>query len=995
MVSVPRGAHSPRKTLQPPPHAAGPVASRIYNAPVSGAPSSLRILLTNTALHNRAGSELYVHDLALELRRRGHEPVVYSPRVGEVGRAIRRAGVPVVDDLAAIDAPPDLVHGQHHLETMAALARFPGVPAIYVCHGRLPWEEVPPVHPRIVRYVAVSRIVHEHVASVEGIDGGRVRLVGNFVDTARFRPRGPLPAAPRRALLFDNHASEEGYVPAIREACAREGIAFDVVGLYSGNATSEPERILGGYDVVFARGRAALESLAVGAAVIVCGVEGAGPMVRRGNLDQLLGDNFGIRAMRGTISESWAREALRAYDAADATAVAAAVRSTRSLEAVAGELVALYREALAEWHAAPRGDAARDEALASARYGRWLSLSVGERLQQAADVAAERDELARQAAHLRGELAQLRGSLTFRLYDRVTRSRALRKAYRIIARPFKRNGAQPVTEEIVSQRLAPPSLPVRRPLEPGAPELACVVMSVGAPASLPSAVRSLLAQSEPVELVVVNSGGGGAAELLRRAGIEGVNVIERGELLWPGAARNEGILATRAPWVAFLAADCVAEPGWVAGRLARHRAGALAVSSAVTNLAADNPPAWAAHVALFSRRMPGLAASEAAHYGVSYDRRLFDRFGLFRADLRTGEDTELNGRLRGVELAWAPEVRSAHRHPVTARGLLGDQRERGRRMAAGLHRLTGRRAGLRVARNAIVRLPSSLRTAWRGSLPGERRRVAAAAPLLLPAAASYAFGALGATGPETEIVPPRRTHRILALLAARNEETNLPQWLANVAPQVDGIVALDDGSSDATAAILASHPSVLELISIPAREPHVWDEPRNRRLLVEAALRHGAEWMIVVDADERLERGFRERAEAEIERAGREGHLAYRVTMRELWSDPARYRVDGVWGAKRPPRFFRARADHEFDERPFHGWWAPLNSMPGGDCAAADIVVYHLRMIRPEDRLARRRRYEDLDPDNAFQEIGYGYLTDETGLELEPIPDGRHYEPMD
>jgi hypothetical protein len=165
-------------------------------------------------------------------------------------------------------------------------------------------------------------------------------------------------------------------------------------------------------------------------------------------------------------------------------------------------------------------------------------------------------------------------------------------------------------------------------------------------------------------------------------------------------------------------------------------------------------------------------------------------------------------------------------------------------------------------------------------------------------------------------------------------------------------------------------------------------------LLVEAALRHGAEWMIVIDADERVEAGFRGKVDAEIARAGREGNLAYRVTLRELWNAPDRYRVDGVWGEKRPPRLFRARADHQFDDRAFHGYWAPLNSLRDGDCPTADVIVYHLRMMRAADRLARRRRYEQLDPDNEHQSIGYGYLTDETGLALETLPPGRHYEPM-
>lgn len=232
--------------------------------------------------------------------------------------------------------------------------------------------------------------------------------------------------------------------------------------------------------------------------------------------------------------------------------------------------------------------------------------------------------------------------------------------------------------------------------------------------------------------------------------------------------------------------------------------------------------------------------------------------------------------------------------------------------------------------------------------------------------------------------------RLVALLAVRNGMRHLPGFLRNVAPQVDGIVALDDGSTDGTPDLLAGHPSVLELIRRPSDRPG-WDEVGNHRALVAAGLRHDAEWLLCVDADERLERQFRARAQRVIERGRRLGHSAYAVRLRELWDDPRQYRADGIWGQKMIARFFRARADHEFDPAPIHASKAPMQGKVRGFFPGADLTIYHLGMLRPEDREARRRRYETSDPDRRWQKIGYEYLTDLRGLELRRVSTRRMY----
>jgi glycosyl transferase family 4 len=373
----------------------------------------LRILITNHGLKERAGSELYVRELALGLLRSGHSPIVYSPKLGEVATEIRKATVPVVDDLSSVSVQPDLIHGHHHVETMTALLHFPHVPAVFFCHGWLPWEETPPHFPRILRYVAVDDTCRDRLVCEHGIAEERVRVILNFVDLERFAQRAELPAKARRALVFSNNASESSYVAHVREACRRAGISLEVVGLQAGRTSERPEKLLGQYDIVFAKARCALEALAVGTAVVLCDQAGLGPIVTTTNLERLRRLNFGIRTLQQTIDDPEAVEKeIARYDATDAMEVSRRLRSVCGFEDAFSEILALYREVIAEQKQSPLRDA-EAESRAAAEYVRQLPSLL----------ARERDVLANSATfRLRNRLLKIpiAGSLARSLSQRIT-----------------------------------------------------------------------------------------------------------------------------------------------------------------------------------------------------------------------------------------------------------------------------------------------------------------------------------------------------------------------------------------------------------------------------------------------------------------------------------------------------------------------------------------------------------------------------------------------
>ena len=308
----------------------------------------MRVLLTNNTLKWRSGTELYVLDLALRLKRLGHEPVAYSPHLGEVAELLALAGVPVVHNLLDLPFRPDIIHGHHHVETMTALASLPAVPAVYFCHGSVPWQEMPPVFPRILRYVAVDEVCRERIVREVKIPFEEIRLLLNFVDTDVFRPRPPLPPRPMRALVFSNNASEENYAAAVRASCQQCGVTLEMRGLASGNPTKEPQDLLQHYDIVFAKARAAIEAMAVGCAVVLVDAVGLGPMVTMANFTRLRPNNFGFRTLVDEPTVENIARTIQRYDATDAAGVRDLVRNEANMSDAVNKIVRIYEEVIAE-----------------------------------------------------------------------------------------------------------------------------------------------------------------------------------------------------------------------------------------------------------------------------------------------------------------------------------------------------------------------------------------------------------------------------------------------------------------------------------------------------------------------------------------------------------------------------------------------------------------------------------------------------------------------
>ncbi|MBN9428752.1 MAG: glycosyltransferase family 2 protein [Burkholderiales bacterium] len=239
--------------------------------------------------------------------------------------------------------------------------------------------------------------------------------------------------------------------------------------------------------------------------------------------------------------------------------------------------------------------------------------------------------------------------------------------------------------------------------------------------------------------------------------------------------------------------------------------------------------------------------------------------------------------------------------------------------------------------------------------------------------------------------------RIACVMQLRNENLYLQGCLEHLRGHVDAVIALDDGSTDDTMAILRGEPAlVADCLSNPARDDaeHTWNEVENRRRLLTRARELGFDWVLCCDADERYELALLKNLRA-IAASFAPTDLVYlSVALRELWNGPRHYRADGIWGSKSRIRMFALPPVISFvDEPALHGQWYPQHLRKYGRQLDTQRNLYHLKMIRAEDRLRRRDLYKRLDPGGQFQSIDYDYLVQEgPEMQLQELAVGREYD---
>jgi hypothetical protein len=309
---------------------------------------------------------------------------------------------------------------------MMALAQFPGTPVVFFCHGWLPWEETPIFHPRIIQYVTVSDAVRDRLIYECGIPNEKITTILNSVDLERFKSRPLLPDIPKRALIFNNQANEANILGVIRKACASNGMVVDSMGYTIGSPSFHPESQLGKYDIIFAVGRSALESLAIGAAVISCSLEGAGQMITTQNIDWMRRNNFGIRVLNQPLTADILSAEIQRYDPLDALKVSQEIRATAKLSDMVDQILDVYNSVLNTWAITPKPDPIA-ESLAFSNYLKGLSEKIDQ-----GNLGIEKARI------LQSELNIIKGGLIWRVYRRLASISLLHYLYIKLKSPIWR-----------------------------------------------------------------------------------------------------------------------------------------------------------------------------------------------------------------------------------------------------------------------------------------------------------------------------------------------------------------------------------------------------------------------------------------------------------------------------------------------------------------------------------------------------------------------------
>jgi glycosyltransferase involved in cell wall biosynthesis len=317
----------------------------------------------------------------------------------------------------------------------------------------------------------------------------------------------------------------------------------------------------------------------------------------------------------------------------------------------------------------------------------------------------------------------------------------------------------PVVNESARASLPLAHVEIRRSfdheLDADRPVMSAIVISMNDRDRIEEVMDALVSQKvdRPVELIVVNSGRDGTAELVRDK-YPGVRVVHLPEPALPGKARNTGLALARGDFVTFPGSHIVLPPGALQKRIEAHEDGYAMACGAVLN-GTDTRAGWASYFLDHAVALPGRPSRvlRLPPSRCSYMRGPLEAIGGFPEERRVGEDTVVNTRLfeLGYRAYYSSDIQCIHNTPcTTVARLLHHHFERGLGFGRILWEQAGRPRNLRARGQTIlwlttkypVRRTRFIREAVRDWGATVRREFTRSFPFVVAGVASAAVGAI-------------------------------------------------------------------------------------------------------------------------------------------------------------------------------------------------------------------------------------------------------------
>lgn len=214
--------------------------------------------------------------------------------------------------------------------------------------------------------------------------------------------------------------------------------------------------------------------------------------------------------------------------------------------------------------------------------------------------------------------------------------------------------------------------------------------------------------------------------------------------------------------------------------------------------------------------------------------------------------------------------------------------------------------------------------------------------------------------------PKRSAHKITLSMIVRNEEGRyLEQLLTSLQNCIDEAVIIDDASTDKTAQICQEALPGVKLHLITNKESMFADESGLRKLQWEETIKTNPEWILNLDADEIIERSFWKNIDNLIDKVSVD---AFGFPLYDMWNE-TEYRDDSLWNAHE--RYFTVLMKYQ-PQKAYH-WNTKAQhcgrfpSYEGDDLVLeTSYGIQHFGWAKESSRIAKKRRYELLDPDAVF-----------------------------